>query len=348
MKKMTIKDIASEAGVSKATVSRVLNHGEIVDEKTRKKVEKIMEKYNYTPSTLARNLSNQASNTIGIIIPEIDNSFYGKILRTIVNMADSKGFVPICLDTDNRAEKDIKALTILKDQQVGGIIYAPSTEYGEKKDEAAVKDILSNLNVPVVLLDRKVSAFGRNGVYFQNYEAGYRCTKILLAAGHKRIGVIGGNNKIGIARERLDGYIGALNEYGVKVDKKYIFEGDFTAETSYQLSKKLLGMEERPTAVVTFNNTTGLGYMQAFTEIKKEMTDLKIEHMGYDEIDALDFLHIPYNHVVRSRRKMGAKAMELLLSQMERTADNYSDVYIEPQYSLDNRLKKIAARAGII
>lgn len=347
MKKVTIKEIADQAGVSKATVSRVLNHRDIVDKKTCEKVEEVMRKNNYYPSRVARNLANQSTNTIGIIIPEIDNGFYGKILRTIVAIADSEGLVPICLDTDNNEQKDMKALSILKDQQVRGVIYAPSVEYGEKNDEIAMQELMKSLEAPIVLLDRKVPSFQYDGVYFENYKATYSCTKIFLEAGHRNIAVIGGSQKIGIARERLRGYIAALTEYRMEVKEQYIFEGDFTAKTSYRLSREMLKMKERPTAVITFNNTSGLGFLQALTE-SRDSPAVEIEHIGIDEIDAFDYLHFPYNHVVRSRTDMATEAMRLLIRRIKGEESRPEEILIKPRYILNERLNEIAVKGKLI
>jgi len=347
LKKITIKEIAEEAGVSKATVSRVLNHGEIVDKETKNRVHAIMKKYRYSPSLVARNLSNQVSNTIGIVIPEIDNPFYGKILRTIVNKADDEGMIPICFDTGNNPEKDVKSLRILRDQRVRGIIYAPSVEYGEPDAVTKAKQAMDDLGVPVVLIDRNVPEFERSGVFFDNLDAAYRCTKILLAIGHSKIGIITGSSKIGISRDRLSGYRIAFEENGVPVEEKYIFGGDFTAETAYSLSKKMFEMEDRPSAVLTCNNSTGLGFLQALTE-KKMKTPKDIEHVGIDEIDAFDYLHMRYNHVTRSRTDMAIKAMELLLAQIRNEDMELQSVYIPAKFVLENRLQRAAVKNKII
>lgn len=349
LKMITIKEIAEEAGVSKTTVSRVLNHGDLVDEGTKNRVNTIMKKYRYSPSLVARNLSNQESNTIGIVIPEIDNTFYGKILRTIINIADEEEMIPICFDTGNVPEKDVKSLRILRDQRVSGIIYAPSVEYGEHGAALKAKQAMDDLGVPVVLVDRNVPEFERPGVFFDNLDAAYRCTKILLASGHNKIGIITGSNKIGIARDRLKGYRKALEEYGFPIEGqyRYIFEGDFTAETAYELSKQMLEMKDRPTAVLTCNNSTGLGFLQALTE-KKMRVSKDIEHIGIDEIDAFDYIHMRYNHVTRSRTDMAQKAMELLLNQIRNKDAKPQSIFIPAKFVLYSRLQRVAVKNKII
>lgn len=347
MKRVTITDISFEAGVSKATVSRVLNHPELVDEETRNHVQNVIKKNRYAPSVVARNLSNNQSNTIGVIIPEIDNPFYGKILRTIVSMADEHNLVPVCFDTGNNGEKDSKALKMLLEHRVCGVIYAPSVEYANKKAETSAKQAIKDLRVPVVLLDRKIESFGLSGVYYANVQSTYRATRILLAAGHTAIALIGGNPKIGIARERKQGYFQALREAGRIIDSNYIFEGDFTTKRAYQLAKQMLALPQRPTAVVTCNNWTALGFLQALTEANLQ-SPKDIEHIGIDEIDVLDSLHIPYNHAIRSTEQMGKSALRLLLEQMKNPDAQKQSIVIAPKYVLDEKLLAIALQHKIV
>lgn len=347
MKKVTIKDIAEEAGVSKATVSRVLNHGEQVDAETKNRVLAIMKKHRYSPSLVARNLSNQGSNTIGIIIPEIDNPFYGKILRTIINLADDYNLIPLCFDTGNQGEKDIKALSVLRDQRVGGVIYAPSVEYGSKALEKKAKQMLSDMAVPAVLIDRDVQSFKCPGIFFDNIDAAYRCTKILIEAGHRKIGVLGGSEAIGIGRDRINGYLKALEEYGIPVRAQYMYGGDFTAETAYTITRGMLASGDVPTAVFTCNNTSALGFMQAMAEQGLKIP-ADVEHIGIDELDTLDYLKIRYNHVTRSRTQMGAKAVEMLATLMREPEKQVHSIQIEPYFVLDERLEEIAIRTGIM
>jgi LacI family transcriptional regulator len=340
-------DIAKESGVSKATVSRVLNHGDLVDAETRNRVLAVMKKYRYSPSLVARSLSSQESNTIGIVIPEVDNAFYGKILRTVVNIAGEEGLIPICFDTGNSAEKDVKALRLLRDQRASGVIYAPSVDYGEPDAEQMARQALDDLGVPVVLIDRDVPSFGRSGVFFDNSDASYRATKLLIAAGHAKIGVINGNRALGLARERLDGYMRAYAESGLAADARHVFEGDFTAETAYSQSMGMLEMADRPSAALTCNNDISLGFLRALAE-KKMKTPKDIEHIGIDEIDTFDYLHMRYNHITRSRTEMAEKAMGLLLSQIREPGNELESVRIPARFVLDSRLRRAAAKHRIM
>lgn len=349
MRKVTIRDIAEKASVSTATVSRVLNHSDLVDEKTRRRVREVMEQYEYSPSLVARSLSQQDSNAIGAIIPEIDNPFYGKILRTLINIATAEGMSVLCFDTDNDPKRDLESLKLMRDHRVRGLIYAPSIEYGGVETIAEAKRALDLLKIPVVLIDRDVPALERGGVYLDNFDAGFKCTKILLAAGHQNIGIVTGLNSIAISRERLSGYVSALESESIGVDDRYILEGDFTDETAYKLGKQLLEMEDRPTAVITCNNMTTLGMLQAINEAGTNIPE-ELDLVGIDSIDAFDSVRMPYNHVTRSRAEMARKAMEMLLAGIRGEAAGHeisAAVLFAPGFVLDEKLRKAAQKDNL-
>ncbi|MFZ1382490.1 MAG: LacI family DNA-binding transcriptional regulator [Scrofimicrobium sp.] len=350
MKKVTIRDIAREANVSIATVSRVINHEDLVDDETKRRVLEAMEKHEYSPSLAARNLSKQASNAIGVIIPEIDNPFYGKILRTLTNMATSEGMSVVCYDTNNDPQRDLESLRLMREHRVCGLLYAPSVEYGSGDAVSDAKQALDLLNIPVVLIDREVPELGRPGVYLDNFGAGYLCAKILAAAGHRRIAIVTGGNLIGISKERLRGYTTALDSEGIEVDDRYVVAGDFTAETAYRLGKELLEMEERPTAVITSNNMTTLGMMQAVNELGIGVPD-EVDLFGIDSIDAFDAINMSYNHVTRSRADMARSAMEMLLTAVRADSDDVPEletVIYAPGFVLNEMLLQAAGKSGLL
>ena len=159
---ITIKDVAEMAGVSKATVSRVMNNSGYVAAETRRKIESIMEAYNYVPSALAVNLSRQETNVVGVVFPEIENVFYSDILHGITQVADELDLSLVLFDTQNDLEREKKAFRVLQQQKVRGIILGPSVDYPET---AKGRELLANLkeySVPIGIIDRDFEyAMGR-------------------------------------------------------------------------------------------------------------------------------------------------------------------------------------------
>ncbi len=315
MSNLTIMDIAREAGVSKATVSRVLNNSGAVSSKTREKVLDIIAVNKYSPSATARSLSKGTSSAIGFIVPEIDNPFFGELLRGVIELTDKNNLTLICYNTDDDAEKDCKALNMLKENRVCGILYTPAVDYSSKSERKRLTRLFQEIDVPVVLLDRKIGLPDTDGVYFNDYQGMYSATETLIKAGHRDIGIINASMDRVLARDRQKGYLDALKNAGIQPNDKYMFFGNYRATKAYELSKELLSMSDRPTAVLTCNNRTSLGFLRAVHE-RGESVPEDIVCIGLDGIEILDAIGNPFNYIERDAKKMGRAAVELLINRM--------------------------------
>lgn len=327
---VTIGDIAKEANVSKTTVSRVLNNSRLVDANTRQKIVELIEKYNYMPSTTARNLSKRESSTIGVIIPEIDNPFFGEMLRGIMDTMEQVGLTVMCFNSGDKKEKDMKALAILRQNGIKGLIYTPAVDYSGNEEQSMLKKWIQSLDVPVVVVDRELEFLqNADGVFFDNELAAYEATEALIQSGHKKIAIINARLDRILARERQRGYERALKEYNIKMRDEYIFLGDYTESQAYQLSIQCLDLKERPTAVLTCNNNTTMGFFRAKKE--KGIKDSEIVCIGFDNIKALEFFDINYNYIERSVYSMGKKAADLLLQRIKDPDQPKIKYIIEPK-----------------
>lgn len=346
-KAATIREIASQAGVSTATVSRVLNNSTNVDEGTRNRVLEVIQRNHYSPSSAARTLSNQRSSAIGVIIPEINNSYFCKILEAVANLADESRYTLVCYCTKNKSRKDIQSLEMLRNNRVRGLIYAPSFDSSQPENLSLISQALDDLEAPVVIIDRRLDFPRADHVLFEDEQAAYLATQILIAAGHTRIGFIGGLPGVDVERQRLNGYLSALRDKGLPPDPDIILEGDFSIPVAYRLSMHLLQMEIRPTAVITCNNTTSLGYFQASTG-DNGLSAHTIEHIGFGELEMLDYLHFGYNHIDHDVSRLVDETMELLLSRLDNPGRQYETRVIPRRFTLNNRLSQIALRNGIL
>lgn len=313
---LTIKEIAKLAGVSKSTVSRVLNNKGYVSEKTRRKIEKIIEENRYRPSATAVSLSKQESSTIGVIIPEIDNTFFGEVLKGITEIADQEGLSLICCNTQNSGEKELKTLATLEQQRVRGVIITPAMGYVSLEAVEKIKTALTALNVPVVVVDRDFDYSEWDTVYYQNYESGYIAAEHLIKAGNRRIGIILGDMQLKIGRERYRGYKDAMAANHLEIPEPFLLKGDFTVDTAYRLTKQMLAAGDLPDAMVTTNNRTSIGFIKAM--VGQNLTIGKdIAVIGIDHIAMLDALGFHFSCVSRDTEEMGRVAMELLLQRMK-------------------------------
>ncbi len=325
---LTIKEVAELAGVSKSTVSRVLNNNGYVSEDTRKRIEKVIQESGYSPSAAAITLSKREGSTIGVVIPEIDNSFFGEVLKGITESADKQGFSIICCDTRNDGNRELKALSVLEYQRVRGVIIAPAMGYGDRASVDKLKAALAKLNVPVVVVDRDFDYSQWDTVYFQNYESGFMATESLIKAGSRKIGIIQGDMQLKIARERYRGYEDAMMAEGLEIPGRFVLKGNFTIEKAYELTKEMLSSGGRPEAMVTCNNRTSIGFIKAMVEqglaIGKD-----IAVVGIDKIPLLDDLGFHFSCVSRDTIQMGRMSMQLLVERMKRP-DMQRSIWVTP------------------
>lgn len=313
---ITIKEVAELVGVSKATVSRVINNSGYVNSETRRKVEEVVKKYNYVPSANAVNLSKQETSTIGVVVPEIDNMFYGEIVHGITEVADENGLSLIIFDTQNNEIKELQALQTLSQQRVRGLLLAPAVDYAKREAGDMIRRQLKALNIPVVILDRDSEKMDWDGVFYENYESSYQVARTFSEAGHHRVGIITGDLELKIGRDRLAGFCDGARDFGLQLDERDIMKGNFLTDRAYQLAKEMFLSGDMPDAVYTCNNRTSIGFMKAAFECGIK-TGQDIGFMGNDRIAILDSVGLEFSCVYRDTFEMGRTGLRLLLDRIE-------------------------------
>lgn len=311
----SIKDIAALAGVSKATVSRVINGTGYVSDSTRRRVEEVIRETGFMPSASAVGLSRGRTQAVGVVVPEIDNSFYGEVLRGVITEADRAGIQLFLYDTQNSAEKEARTLAYIAQQQLMGILIAPSVDYACTPEGPALVESIRRLEIPVVLVDRDFDGNPWDGVFFENHQGAYNGTVELIRAGARRLGVITGGDQLMIARERFHGFEQALRDNGLKYRKKDILSGDFSLETAFRLSQKLLRSGDWPDAVLACNNRSSIGFLKACAQCGVEVGK-DIALMGIDSLPVLGEIGLPFSCVARDNQQMGRLAMQLMLERL--------------------------------
>jgi len=325
---ITIQEVAELAGVSKSTVSRVLNNSENVSERARLRVERVIREQNYTPSAFAVNLSRRKSSAIGVIVPELDNPFFGEVLKGITEVSDQKEFSVFCFGTANDMVREDRSLRMLEQQRVRGLIITPAQERTNKEDVERLRSCLSRLNMPIVVVDRHYDIIPLDGVFYENYESGYIAASELIKAGNEQLGIITGDLRLRIARDRYQGFIQAISDAGLTLDERFVLKGDFTATTAHRLSVKMLSEGLLPQGIVTCNNRTSLGFLKAIRE-KGLKIGKDIAIIGIDNIEILEFLDYNFSCVARDTTEMGRLAMRLLLDRIENNS-NQRIIHVVP------------------
>lgn len=334
---VTISDIAKKAGVSSATVSRVLNDSGYVKQSTREKIEAAIKEMNFTPSAIARSLSKNETNTIGVIVPDITNSYFGEVIKGISEVAEANNLNIILFNTDNYLEKEVRALNVLKEQRIKGIIMTPG--FGEENNKEYIETI-NNLNIPIVLVSADLKFKELSGIFVDNVLGGFNATNLLISEGHTKIGIMTGILSSEPAAERVVGYKKALKEANIEINDKYILDGQFSMEKAYELTKKLLDSKDKPTALITSSNRMTMGAIKALKENNKNIPkDLAI--VAFDKVDLLDVLGIRITYIDECPMELGRNSMNLICDIFNDSDKNFKRrVIIVPKLIIKGSEKK--------
>ena len=316
IQELTISEVARLAGVSKTTVSRVINNSGYVHEETRRRVEAVINQYKYSPAASAVSLSKKETTTIGVIVPEIHNVVYADILRGITKEADKNDLSVILFDTRNDLKREARALQTLEQHWVRGMILGPSADYSQSRQGQEIYKRLTEMNIPTVIVDRDFDNMAWDAVVYENYQSSYTAAVELVKAGNRRLGIITGDMNLKIARDRFRGFMDGARAAGVEVQQNDIIYGDFTRLRAYELSKLLLERGNYPEAIFTSNNLTSLGFVKAARECGVEIgRDIAI--IGNDFVHEFDYLGIPFSTVRRDNGAMGRQAVQMLVDRLE-------------------------------
>jgi len=310
----TIKDVASCAGVSTTTVSRVINQSGYVSKSVRQRVLSVIEELGYTPSQMAVNLSKKHMHTIGVIVPDICNSFFSEVFYAASKLAEKHNYRVILCNTDDSIKLETAALQDMISYRVSGIIITPVSD--QDGTNADILNKIQNSGVPIVFVDREMQGVNCDGVFVDNVRSAYDATELLLREGHRKIAIIAGPQDTIPGRERMAGYTNALRDWGIIPVQEYLAFGNFKAEKSFQATMELLESDNPPTAFFTCNNLMTLGCLRAILSCGNRIPE-DVALVGFDEIELLDILGHSISVISRATSEMGSIAMRLLLDKIE-------------------------------
>jgi LacI family transcriptional regulator, fructose operon transcriptional repressor len=310
----SINDVAAAAGVSTATVSRVLSGKGYVSTTARKKVETAVENLGYRPNRVARSLREQQSRVIGLIISDIRNPFFSEICKSVEDVALAKGYSVLISNTNEDPERETRSIQLMFDENVAGILISPTLE-GCKNFAAHTK-----LNLPMVVFDRKPPRLDIDSVLIDNVDSAFRLTRSLILAGHKHIGGIFGERSF-TANERLKGFRAALEAADLepsiiaKVNPMEV-EGEHVMEKIFQ-QKKL-------DAVLCSSALLATGAYKAVRRLKK-----RIGFACFDDVAWAGFADPPVTVIRQPTEIIGATAAELLLKRIADPSRPVSDICLK-------------------
>ncbi len=330
--KKTIYDVAREANVSIATVSKVINNTGRIGEKTRQKVFQVMKELDYQPSLVASALTGKSTYSIGLLIPDLANPFFAELARSIEDRGHELGYSIVMCSTDYNPEKESKYITLLKQKSVDGIILASGFQ-----NDAVIRDLL-HLKIPIAVLARDVSTVSVDTVTVDDFIGGYNATRYLLELGHKKIGTIQLDLEVG--RERIRGYQHALQENGVEYDGKLVLFSPSSVEGGKQMGLKLLHSPDRPTAVFAGNDIVAIGVIQAVRELGLSVPD-DVSIVGYDNTILAAISNPPLTTVAQPFHDMGRQVMDLLIQEIKGEKKGKKRVVMLPELCVRESTGKI-------
>jgi len=307
--------VAKEAGVSVATVSRVLNHPETVSENTKNHVMSIMKQLSYTPNSLARGLALNKSNTIALLIPNILNPKHMEIAKGVEDVAHQKKYNILLCNTEGKKDKEREYINILINRKVDGIIFSNCL-----LSDMEIQD-LARENAPVVLIGKKTTS-NINMVYTDYFSGAYEATKHLLELGYKKIAHITGPKWQDENIDKQKGYEKALQDNNLPIDKKYIVEGDNDINGGYLAAKKLMCMSQRPEAIFAANDLMAIASLDAAKALGVKVPE-SIAVIGFDNISMSALVEPKLTTVSQPIYKMGLLAARLLFDNMEYEKQDY-------------------------
>lgn len=309
---VTIYDVAREAGVSMATVSRVVNNNPNVKPQTRKKVFEAIERLGYRPNAVARGLASKKTTTVGVVIPDISNMNFAEVARGIEDIATMYHYNIILCNADKKKEKEIRVINTLLEKQVDGLLFMGGTvtdEHIQAFRTSSIPIVLcattdENESIPAVDIDHELAA--KDAV------------EKLIERGHRKIGMISGTlQDLSLGYARFQGYKRALEEAGIAFDENYVRAGNYKYESGIEAINYFLSLDDRPTAIFAATDEMAIGAIHAIQDAGYSVPD-DISVISVDNSRMATMVRPQLSAVAQPMYDIGAVSMRLLTKLMNK------------------------------
>jgi LacI family transcriptional regulator len=320
----TILDVARRAGVAPITVSRVINQSGYASPATRARVEAAVAALGYVPNTLARSLRSRRTHTLALVLTDITNPFFTLAARGVEDTAAEAGFTLIVCNTDESEEKERRYVQMLLEKQVDGIILVPA------RGRIQSVRLVEAQHTPLVLLDRRLPGHRVDTVRCDSVGGAYQLTRHLLAGGHRHIAMLSGPKGVSTADDRIKGYCRALSESGMK-GGELIRRGNFTCESGAEMTRELLSLEPRPTAIFAANNFLAIGTLRTLHEAGIPVPG-QVSVVAFDDLPANLLVEPFLSAASQPAYEMGQTAARLLLDRvLQQSPSPPREIIVPPQ-----------------
>ncbi|GIP38466.1 LacI family transcriptional regulator [Paenibacillus sp. J31TS4] len=331
MPSLTIKDVAQAAGVSTATVSRVLNASGYVSEQIRSHVQQVMKELNYQPNALARSLKQERTRTVGIVLPDMTNPYFMTMARIVQQRLMENGYHLIYMDSGENPAKELEAIELLLGMRIEALVLAGTGENGELISHIA------HSGTSVVLVDRAVDGVLTDSVVEDNAGAAEEAVAYLLGkyGTSGAIALLNGPESISTARERSEGARKAIRRLGMEAREDLVFAGDYTRQSGRDACKYWMTRDEPPQAVFSANNEMTYGFYQGLRELGIPLD--AIEVVSFGELDAATLFTNRLSVIYQNPQQIGEAVAELVLKRLEDDARDRERRIFSPRFELTVR-----------
>lgn len=334
-KKYTIGEIAEICHVSKATVSRVINNNPRgVGEETRQRVLETIRELNYRPNALARSVATACSGMVGLIVPDVSNFFYPKVIRGVMDYMDTKGYSVIVGNSDYNPEQEAKQLLNLIDKRVDGIILCSGVS-----NKKFLKEF-RKYHVPIGLMGRTFDmALSDVSISGDNVKGAFKAADYLIRAGYRKIAFVEGSFATSGGKQRLEGYRQAMEAAGIPVNPAILMEGDYTIEYGREAAKEILQKRNQVEAIMTGSDLVAIGIVAQLQQSGLRIPE-DIEIIGYDNIELASVFQPHLSTVSKPHYDMVQHISKQLIRIIEGERVSLPHMTVEPELVLRDTTKK--------
>ncbi len=310
--KITINEVAKLAGVSKATVSRVMNNTKPVNPEKHERVLRAIEELEFTPNPVARGLVHKRTGLIGVVIPDITNPFFAELVKGVEEVVREKNYNMILCNTTHNMEKELSYLNMLKDKYVDGIIFMTAKVSPEHKE------FFRKSQLPVTFINRKCDDIHVASLDIDNYQAAFDMTTFFLKRGHRRVAIIRAplTDKTS-GYERYRGYQEAMRSYDIEPEESLVMRSNFKIESAYKAVKKFLKEQQPVTAIFATSDLMAIGAIRCLRDHHVQVPK-QVEVAGFDDIPMASYYSPSITTIRQPIFEMGRKATRLLIKEVNR------------------------------
>jgi LacI family transcriptional regulator len=331
---VTQSDIAAKLNVSRITVSKALRDHPDISQEMKEKVIRMAEAMGYSPNLVAANLSQRKTNTIGVVIPDLENSFFAFLTDSIIDTATERNYRIVLTVSREKTEIETQNIRNLTGMRVDGLLVCISQTTTGKE----IFDYAGKLGIPLVFFDRSVMNTDFSTVSFNDRQGTGDAIDSIIKSGYKKIAHFAGYSKIGIGRERCNAFKNSLRKHGIPVEKKWIIEGGFETKDGYRSFEKLRTLGEMPELILAVNDRVALGVYRAAKEAGMKIPDdIAVAGFGFSETTSM--FTPPLAVINQDPRRLGTTAANLIIDEIEGRSKGKSKILIEEQFYINDSMK---------